>query len=86
MNKNTKKPKTSQQQMICYCNGVNQETVAKAIASGCKTTARVADVCMAGIGACGGSCRPRIAQMIEASLNQTAQDVVLKTTLGRHGQ
>lgn len=52
--------------LICLCNGVSQERVEQAIASGCKTLGRIFDATTAGVGACGGSCQPTLKKMLES--------------------
>ncbi len=63
---NPKKPKSFK--FVCRCNGVTEEEVLAAIQSGAKSVDRVGDLCTAGFGACGGSCRPDIQKMIAQNL------------------
>gem|GEM_PF-3031533 len=65
-----KKDKTKR--FICLCNGVTQDRIEKAIASGCQSLGRIFDVTTAGVGACGGSCQPTLKKMLEA-YQQTGQ-------------
>lgn len=65
MNSQNPKPK-SKSPIVCRCNNIDQETIEKAIARGCNSLNRVFDATKAGVGACGGSCRIYIAQMLES--------------------
>jgi bacterioferritin-associated ferredoxin len=60
--------KSKSERLICLCNGVSQETIEKAIESGCRTLSRIFDATMAGVGACGGSCQPTLKKMLESYL------------------
>lgn len=60
--------KSKSERLICLCNGVSQEAIEKAIASGCRTLSRIFDATGAGVGACGGSCQPTLKKMLEAYL------------------
>ena len=51
---------------VCYCNRVSKEPIENSIRRGCTTLAKVCDATNAGVGACGGSCRPYIQKMIES--------------------
>lgn len=48
--------------------------VQDAIARGCHKVDQVSDATTAGIGACGGTCRPTIQKMIQDFLNKPAKD------------
>lgn len=50
---------------VCYCNKVDASTIESAIRRGCRTLGRVFDATQAGVGACGGTCRPFIEKMLE---------------------
>lgn len=56
--------------LVCYCHAVPEKTVAEAIARGCHKVDQVSDATTAGIGACGGTCRPVIQKMIEDHLKK----------------
>jgi bacterioferritin-associated ferredoxin len=58
--------------LICLCNGVSQERIENAIASGCRSLGRIFDTTTAGVGACGGSCQPTLKKMLE-TYAQTGQ-------------
>lgn len=57
--------KKTQQQIICFCNNISKEVIAKAIKDGAKTLNEIYDATTAGIGPCGGSCRRKIAPFLE---------------------
>ncbi len=50
--------------LICYCHEISEKTVAEAIARGCSKVDQVSDATTAGIGPCGGTCRPEIQKLI----------------------
>ncbi len=56
--------------ITCYCHGILEKDVAEAIARGCYKVDQVSDATTAGIGACGGTCRPNIQKMIEDFLKK----------------
>jgi bacterioferritin-associated ferredoxin len=56
------------QQIICFCNNISKETIEKAIANGAKTLNEIYDATTAGVGPCGGSCRRKIAPILESYL------------------
>ena len=51
--------------IICICNNVPKESVEKALARGCNTLPKIYDATTAGVGPCGGSCRPTIKKTLE---------------------
>lgn len=55
---------------VCWCNFVKKSTIEKAIESGAKDLNRIFDRTSAGVGACGGSCRPYIQKMLD-TYNET---------------
>ncbi len=55
---------------ICFCNNVPVEEVKKAITEGAKTLNEIYDKTSAGIGPCGGSCRRKIAPLLERYLSK----------------
>lgn len=57
-------PKKSE--IICFCNNVPRERIEEAIRGGCDTLNKIYDTTSAGIGPCGGSCRRKLAPMLEA--------------------
>lgn len=58
------------ERFVCYCNRVPKEPIEAAIKRGCDTLAKVFDATNAGVGACGGSCRPYIQKMLETYAEQ----------------
>lgn len=50
--------------MICYCNGIRRKVIEDSIKNGAKTVDDVYDHTGAGVGACGGSCRVFIQEII----------------------
>jgi bacterioferritin-associated ferredoxin len=62
--KNQKKPK----EIICFCNNVAKDVIETAIKEGANTLNEIYDKTTAGIGPCGGSCRRRIAPLLEKYL------------------
>lgn len=59
------KPK---KEILCFCNQISKEAVQEAIQAGAKTLNEIYDATTAGVGACGGSCRRKIAPMLEEFL------------------
>ena len=51
---------------VCRCNNIKFGTIDKVIEAGAKTIAEVAAATTATTGRCGGSCTPRVLEMIEA--------------------
>lgn len=66
----TSKPK-AKVKLICYCHGIPEKDVAEAIQRGCVKVDQVSDATTAGIGACGGTCRPNIQKMIDDYLKKS---------------
>jgi bacterioferritin-associated ferredoxin len=60
--------------IVCNCRGVSDQTIRAAIAAGACTVDDVADACR-GAGACCGSCRPAIAEMLATPI---AADALLR--------
>jgi bacterioferritin-associated ferredoxin len=58
-----KNPKTHQ--IICFCNNVAKDVIQRAIKEGCHTLNEIYDKTTAGVGPCGGSCRRKIAPLLE---------------------
>ncbi len=59
------KPK---REVICLCNNVHRDTIEKAIREGADTLNKIFDATTAGVGPCGGSCRRRLAPLLEGYL------------------
>jgi bacterioferritin-associated ferredoxin len=53
------------QEIICFCNNVGRETIEKCIVDGAKTLNEIFDSTTAGIGPCGGSCRRKLAPLLQ---------------------
>lgn len=70
MAQSSKPEKRSNDPFICLCNSVRKSTIEKAIANGAKTKDEIFDQTNAGVGACGGSCRPKLQEMIDSSINE----------------
>lgn len=59
-------PQKPRGKIVCYCNEVSQSAIEQAIRSGdCKSLDEIFDLTFAGVGACGGSCRPFLKKMLE---------------------
>ena len=67
----SKKPK---KEIICFCNTVDLETIKKAIDGGACTLNEIYDETTAGVGPCGGSCRRKIAPILEDHLTKKSKD------------
>jgi bacterioferritin-associated ferredoxin len=52
-------------EIICRCNNVSRETIEKAILDGARTLNEIFDSTTAGVGPCGGSCRRKLAPLLE---------------------
>lgn len=59
------KPKGKGAEIICKCNNVSRAEIEQAIRDGADTLNKIFDATMAGVGACGGSCRRKLAPMLE---------------------
>ncbi len=57
------KPK---KEIVCYCNNIPKDVIETAIRNGADTLNKIFDETSAGIGACGGSCRVKLHQMLES--------------------
>ncbi len=55
--------------IICFCNQIPKAAIEKAIQDGAKTLNEIYDKTTAGVGPCGGSCRRKIAPMLESYLS-----------------
>jgi NAD(P)H-nitrite reductase large subunit len=52
-------------EIICRCNNVSRATIEQAITDGAKTLNEIFDTTTAGVGPCGGSCRRKLAPLLE---------------------
>lgn len=59
------KPRGKGAEIICKCNNVSREEIEQAIRDGADTLNKIFDATMAGVGPCGGSCRRKLAPMLE---------------------
>jgi bacterioferritin-associated ferredoxin len=57
-------PKKSSE-IICKCNNITRETIESAILKGANTLNKIFDRTTAGVGPCGGSCRRKLAPLLE---------------------
>jgi bacterioferritin-associated ferredoxin len=62
---NGKHRKDHKSTIVCLCNSVSKETIEKAISEGANTLNKIFDATTAGVGPCGGSCRRKLAPMLE---------------------
>ncbi|MCB9024875.1 MAG: (2Fe-2S)-binding protein [Bdellovibrionaceae bacterium] len=51
--------------VICICNNVPKDRIEKAIVRGCNSLPKIYDATTAGVGPCGGSCRPILKKMLD---------------------
>ncbi|MCC6278632.1 MAG: (2Fe-2S)-binding protein [Oligoflexia bacterium] len=75
MNKKSKKL-----ELICFCNQVSKEVIEKAIQEGAQTLNEIYDKTTAGIGPCGGSCRRKIAPILEEFLSRSTPSAPKKSS------
>lgn len=62
-------PKKDQKnEIICLCNNVSRSTIEGAICAGADTLNKIFDRTTAGVGPCGGSCRRKLAPLLEGYL------------------
>jgi bacterioferritin-associated ferredoxin len=55
-------------EIICFCNNVPRDVIEKAIRNGADTMNKIFDSTTAGVGACGGSCRRKLAPLLDSYL------------------
>jgi len=65
-------------EIICFCNNVPRERIEDAIRKGADTLNKIFDTTAAGIGPCGGSCRRKLAPMLEEYLTTGKFPEVIK--------
>lgn len=64
-------------EIVCLCNNVRRSTIEEAIKGGADTLNKIFDRTSAGVGPCGGSCRRKIAPMLDQYLeNKTFPAVI----------
>ena len=61
--------KKIKEEIVCFCNQVPKKIIEKAMLEGAKTLNEIYDKTTAGVGPCGGSCRRKIAPILENFLN-----------------
>lgn len=52
-------------EIICRCNNISRATIEEAIRNGAHTLNDIFDTTSAGVGPCGGSCRRKLAPLLE---------------------
>lgn len=68
--KRTRSKNAPKRSLVCLCNSVDEQTIREAIQKGARTLDEIFDFTSAGVGACGGSCRPQLRQLLETELAQ----------------
>ena len=58
----------SGERLICVCNKVTQAQIEGVISRGCQTLPKISTATTAGVGQCGGSCRPVLQKMLDSYL------------------
>ena len=56
---------SKKEKWICLCNQVSEPVIRKAIEEGANKIDELFDRTTAGVGACGGSCRPQLKKLLE---------------------
>lgn len=57
--------RNKKKEIICRCNNIFREDVETAIKEGCDTLNKIFDATTAGVGSCGGTCRRKLAPLLE---------------------
>ena len=57
-------------EIICRCNEVSKEVIEQAIRDGSHTLNEIFDATTAGVGPCGGTCRKKLAVMLNQYLEK----------------
>lgn len=52
-------------EIICRCNNISRDVIEQAIRDGAHTLNEIFDTTTAGVGPCGGSCRRKLAPLLE---------------------
>ena len=72
-------------EIICFCNNIPRDEIEKAIREGADTLNKIFDCTTAGVGACGGSCRRKLAPMLEQFLKEgTFPDKIVADRSGKN--
>lgn len=66
------KSQNKSKEIICFCNNIPRDVIEKAIVEGADTLNKIFDATTAGVGPCGGSCRRKLAPLLEAYLKTGA--------------
>lgn len=69
-----KNKKQKPEKLICLCNSISEKTIKDAIRKGACGLGEIFDTTGAGVGACGGSCRPDIKTCMEEVKAEKDQD------------
>lgn len=69
-NPNKRVNKKSQSEIICFCNQIPKDQIVKAMEDGACTLNEIYDKTTAGVGPCGGSCRRKIAPLLDEFLKK----------------
>lgn len=72
------RPKGKGAEIICKCNNISRAEIEEAIRNGADTLNKIFDATTAGVGACGGSCRRKLAPMLDSYLNTGAFPEVIR--------
>lgn len=71
-------------EIICFCNNVPRHEIEKAIREGANTMNKIFDKTTAGVGACGGSCRRKLAPMLDQYIaTGTFPDKIIPDNTGK---
>ena len=54
----------NQRDLVCTCNKVSRQTIEGVITRGCQTLPKIFTATTAGVGQCGGSCRPELEKIL----------------------
>ena len=65
--------------LVCLCNSISKSEIEKSLDKGAKTLGEIFDTTCAGVGSCGGSCRPQLEEMLNHYLETKQHLEVLKT-------
>ena len=72
------------QEIICRCNEVSRDRIENAIVEGCDTLNKIFDATTAGVGPCGGSCRRKLAPLLEHYLQtKTFPEKIVEDMTGK---
>ena len=84
MNRPNKNQQDKRKEIVCLCNCVSRATIEDAIVKGADTLNKIFDRTSAGVGPCGGSCRRKLAPMLEHyQATGTFPDVIKEDKRGK---